>query len=437
MAYQSVPYVEVHAWGRRVGIVAQDPDSGYYAFAYDPDWVAGGVELAPLHMPLSTEPYQFPKLATETYFKLPALLADALPDRFGNALVDAWMAEQGVPSTAVTPLDRLAYAGTRAMGALTFLPPATDEDTSTSIIQVADLVLAARATVHGDDGSDENLQQALHQLITVGTSAGGARAKAVIAYNRDTGQIRSGHAPHLPGYRGYLLKLDGVSASGMDGRVDMLGASAQYGRIEYAYYLMATAAGVEMSASELLLEGPRAHFLTERFDRGESGERHHVITLCALRHLDFNSPGETSYDQYLHAVAALGLDADALAQAFRRMVFNVYAMNRDDHTKNLAFLRRERGGWELAPAYDVTFAYNPDGAWTRNHQMRVNGKVEAITVADLHAVADRHDVPAFKRIVEEVAGVVRHWPTYANQAGVSASESARISELHTKFWPQH
>lgn len=436
MAYESVPYLEVHAWGRRVGVVAPDPNTGFYAFAYDPDWVAGGFELAPLHMPLRPRPYQFRNLSPETYFKLPPLLADALPDRFGNALVDAWMAEQGVLRDAVTPLDRLAYAGTRAMGALTFVPPAVKDDASPTIIQVADLVLAARATVHGSDRTDEDLKQALHQLIQVGTSAGGARAKAVIAYNRATGQIRSGHALHQDGYRGYLLKLDGVSASGLDGRVDSLGGSAPYGRIEYAYHLMAREAGVTMTPTELLLEGPRAHFLTERFDRGEKGERHHVITLCALDHLDFNQPAAATYDQYLHVVHALGLGADELAQAYRRMVFNVYAVNRDDHTKNLAFLRREGAGWELAPAYDVTFAHNPDGAWTRAHQMRVNGKVDGITLKDLYAVGDRHDVPGYRRIVTEVAAAVREWPRHGAEAGVPEDEVAKITRHHVDFRPR-
>jgi serine/threonine-protein kinase HipA len=265
----------------------------------------------------------------------------------------------------------------------------------------------------------------------VGTSAGGARAKAVILYNKETAQIRSGHAGHETGFLDagfihYLLKLDGVSDYGMDNRREPLGASAPYGRIEYAYYLMAIAAGIEMEESDLLLEGPRAHFLTRRFDRGPSGERRHVITLCALAHLDFNLPTAHSYDQYLDAVHDLGLDASAVAQAYRRMVFNVVAVNRDDHTKNFSFLLPERGRWALAPAYDITYAHRPDGGWTQRHQLRVNGKNEAITLADLYAVGDRHDVPGYKRIVTEVLAVVARWREFANQAAVPTVQIEHI-----------
>lgn len=433
--YTPVAFVDVHCWGRHVGRVAPHPTTGAFTFAYHPDWVASGVELAPTHMPLRAEPYEFSRLPQDTYYGLPPLLADALPDRFGNALVNAWMAEQGLTGSEVTPLDRLAYAGTRAMGALVFEPPASGIQEEPSIIQIADLVLAARATVNGSTATDASTHDALQHLIQVGTSAGGARAKAVILYNRATGQVRSGHAPHQPGYDAYLLKLDGVSTSGMDGRVDRLGATAQYGRIEYAYHLMALDAGVDMAPSELLPEGPRAHFLTQRFDRGHNGERHHMITLCALAHLDFNQAGAHSYDQYLQTVRALGLGPDALAQAYRRMVFNVYGVNRDDHTKNLAFLRRENSGWELSPAYDVTHAYNPSGHWTATHQMRVNGKVEHITVADLHAVGDRHDVPAYRRIVREIADAVTRWPAHAARAGVDADATETISDVLTQFRP--
>jgi serine/threonine-protein kinase HipA len=417
MTYQPVDVVEVRAWGARVGAVALDPSSGWYAFAYDPDWVRSEIELAPLHMPLRREPYQFPQLERSTYFGLPALLADALPDAFGNALVDAWMAEQGISASRITPLDRLAYAADRAMGALEFRPPARDTTAVTpTAVQLADLVVAARRTVHGEFASDETAHAALQQLIQVGTSAGGARAKAVVAFNPLTFQVRSAYGDPVDGFEQWLIKLDGVSSIGMDGREDRLGESAPYGRIEYAYSLMADAAGVTMTPCKLLAEGPRRHFMTRRFDRGDDGERHHVLSLCAMAHLDFNMIGTHSYDQYLQTVATLGLGPDAMLQAYRRMVFNVMAVNRDDHTKNLAFLRRATSGWELAPAYDVTHAHHPDSRWTSRHLMSVNGRFDGISVDDLHAVGERNAVPGYKRCVREVRAAVDDWPTFGTAA---------------------
>lgn len=436
MTYEPVPVIAVYVWNRWVGAIALDPETGFYAFAYDDEWIATGVELAPFHMPLRPDPYEFPKLSPDTFYRLPAVFADALPDTFGNALVDAWMSENGVDRDDVTPLDRLAYAADRAMGALTFEPPTGPPADGPAIIQVADLVLAARKTVHGDASSEDGLNDALKQLIQVGTSAGGARAKAVILFNKDTAQIRSGHAEHEDGFVHYLLKLDGVANFGMDGRVDDLGASAPYGRIEYAYYRMATDGGIEMEPSDLLPEGPRAHFLTRRFDRGPNGERHHVISLCALDHLDFNMAGTHSYDQYFDAVRRLNLEPDAMTQAFRRMVFNVAAVNRDDHTKNLAFLLREGGGWQLAPAFDMTHSHNSAGGWTQRHQMRVNGKTEEITLEDLYAVGDRQDVPGYKRVVSDVLAVVGAWDRYAAEAGVPDKERNKISADIARFRPR-
>jgi serine/threonine-protein kinase HipA len=436
VSYQPVDLVEVVAWGRRVGAAALDPTSGWYAFAYDPDWIRTGVELAPLHMPLRRQPYQFPELPRNTFFGLPALLADSLPDAFGNALVDAWMAQQGIARDRITPLDRLAYAADRAMGALEFRPPARDvSEIPPTAVQLADLVLAARLTVHGRLDADEAAHAALQQLIHVGTSAGGARAKAVVAFNPQTSQVRSSYGPHEVGFEDWLIKLDGVSAAAMDGHDDRLGDEAPYGRIEYAYALMAGAAGVEMSRCQLLAEGPRRHFMTRRFDRGEQGERHHVLSLCAMAHLDFNMTGVHSYDQYLQTVSALGLGPDALQQAYRRMVFNVMAVNRDDHTKNFAFLRRESGDWELAPAFDVTHAYNPRSRWTSRHLMSVNGKFEGIGLTDLHDVGDRNDVPAFKRCVREVRVAVDGWRDFAAAAEVSCEAAESVATDIATFRP--
>ncbi len=439
MSYQPVDVVEVRAWDDRVGAVALDPASGWYAFAFDPEWIRTGIELSPLHMPLRREPYQFPQLSRATYYGLPALLADALPDAFGNALVDAWMAEQGVTADRITALDRLAYAADRAMGALEFRPPARDTaGISPTAVQLADLVLAARRTVHGQFDSDETAHAALQQLIQVGTSAGGARAKAVVAFNPATSQVRSAYGSTAPGFEHWLIKLDGVSASGMDGHEDRLGQSAPYGRIEYAYSLMAAAAGVDMAPCLLLAEGPRRHFMTRRFDRGDGGdggERHHVLSLCAMAHLDFNLTGTHSYDQYLHTVTALGLGPDALCQAYRRMVFNVMGVNRDDHTKNFSFLRHETGGWELAPAYDVTHAYHPTSRWTSRHLMSVNGRFDEITLADLHAVGDRHAVPGFRRCIREVRAAVDEWPSFAAAAEVPDDATTAIRADIERFRP--
>lgn len=436
MAYQPATAIEVRAWERTVGAVARNPATGLYAFEYAPPWLDTGIDLAPLHMPLRSGSYEFAGLSEATYYRLPPLLADALPDAFGNALVDAWMAEQGVSRSDITPLDRLAYASDRAMGALTFRPPARVQAPDSTGVQLADLVTAARLTVTGTLATGEDARDALRQLIQVGTSAGGARAKAVVAFNPRTYQIRSGHLPASEGYEHWLIKLDGVSATSMDGRSDRLGDSAPYGRIEYAYYLMATAAGIEMAESLLMPEGNRAHFMTRRFDRGEGTQRHHFATLCAMAHLDFRLLDTHSYDQYLTTVTDLGLGPEGLAQAYRRMVMNVLAVNRDDHTKNLAFLLPEGGTWQLAPAYDVTHAFNPAGRWTQRHQMSVNGKFDEIALADLHAVGERHQVPGYKNVVRQVQAAVSKWRDFAREADVPDEVAARIADDIDRLAPR-
>jgi len=428
MSYEPAPAIEVLAWGRRVGAVGLDPATGWYAFAYAPEWVKSDMELAPLHMPLRTEPYEFPQLSRTTFYGLPPLIADSLPDKFGNALVDAWMAEQGIAGNDITPLDRLAYAADRAVGALEFRPPARDtESQPPTAVQLADLVLAARLTVRGEFASDETAHAALQQLIQVGTSAGGARAKAVVAFNPRTFQVRSAYAEHEDGFEQWMIKLDGVSSTGMDGHGDELGASAQYGRVEYAYSEMAKAAGIDMTPCQLLAEGPRRHFMTKRFDRGPAGERFHVLSLCGMADLDYNLIATHSYDQYLQSVTALGLEPEELAQAYRRMVFNVVAANHDDHTKNFAFMRSEGDRWHLTPAYDVTHAHNPASQWTTRHLMSVNAKFEGITLEDLYAVGERNFAPGYRQIVRSVQDVVAEWPSFAAGAGVDNETTAFIA----------
>lgn len=436
MSYRPVDVIEVFVWAHQVGAVARNPATGQYAFEYTPDWIRSGVELAPLHMPLARTVYEFPGLADATYHRLPPLLADALPDAFGNALVDRWMAEQGIEPAHITPLDRLAYAADRGMGALEFRPPARAADAGPpTAVQLADLVLAARQTVRGDLGDDALALDALEQLIQVGTSAGGARAKAVVAYNPATSQVRSPYGPAPEGFEHWLIKLDGVGARGLDGRTDRLGDSAPYCRVEYAYSQMAAAAGVAMAECRLLAEGPRRHFMTRRFDRGPGGAKHHLLTLCGMAHLDFNMVGAHSYDQYLQTVRALGLDGDALQQAYRRMVFNVMAVNHDDHTKNVAFLRREGAGWELAPAYDITHAYRPGSVWTERHLMSVNGRFDGISLADLYAVGERHGVPGYRRVVREVRAAVDDWRSFAADADVPEEATATIEADIAAFRP--
>ena len=397
-----------------------------------------GVELAPLHMPLRSEPYEFPQLPPATFYRLPALLADALPDAFGNALVNAWMAEQGVATDEHHPARPPGLCGRpghgrarvpahrRARWAANRRPPSSWP-----------IWCWRRAcTVGGEFAGDETAHAALQQLIQVGTSAGGARAKAVVAFNPSTFQVRSAYGPPAEGFEQWLIKLDGVSGMGMDGHGDRLGDTAPYGRIEYAYSLMAGTAGIEMTPCLLLAEGPRRHFMTRRFDRGPGGERIHIISLCALAHLDYNLVATHSYDQYLQVVSALGLGSDELRQAYRRMVFNVMAVNRDDHTKNFAFLRPRSGDWRLTPAFDVTHAYRPDSQWTSRHLMAVNGKFEGITLEDLHAVGDRNDVPGYRRVVREVRDAVTAWPAFAAQAELDDELTESIAADIERFRPR-
>lgn len=419
--YRPVDLIEVRAWGVTVGGVSIDHGLGYYVFEYDPKWQARGIELAPLTMPVSQSPHVFPLLPEATYKRLPAMLADALPDDFGNALIDAWMAREGVPKSAITPLDRLAYLGARGMGALEFRPTRGPRHRKATAVAISRLVVSARNALSGKFDGDRETEAAITNLIQVGTSAGGARAKAVIAWNPQTHEIRSGQLPADPGFDYWLLKLDGV------GKDSELGTGGFYGRIEYAYYLMAKAAGIEMFESRLLEENDRAHFMTRRFDR-QNGSKQHIQTLCAMQHLDFKQRGTHDYNQYFQAIAALKLPETALEEGFRRMVFNVLAANCDDHTKNLSFLMDESGKWQLAPAYDVTHAYNPKGEWTYQHLMSVNGKFQGITRADLEAVGDRFLIPGYRRIIKSVSEAVGRWPEFAGAAGLPPAEIQRVRE---------
>jgi serine/threonine-protein kinase HipA len=425
VAYTPVDVIEVSAWGRPVGAVAYDEDRRADAFEYFPEWIEGGVELAPFWCPNRAGVFVFDQLDPATYHRLPAFIADSLPDRFGNALVTAWLADHGVAASDITALDRLAYAADRSMGALTFAPPAEIAHPDVTAIGLADLVVAARAHIDGNVAGPA-AGDAIRQLISVGTSAGGARAKAVIAYQPETGQIRSGQLPVPEGFQHWLVKLDGVTDDEADDI--QLGGSKPYTRIEYAYFLMATRAGLDMHECRLLAEGPRQHFLTRRFDRTDDGGRLHMQTLCALDHLDFNQARVHSYSSYLTAVERLELGPDALQQAFRRMVFNVAAANCDDHTKNLAFLADSDGTWQLAPAYDVTYAYNPQGRWASQHQMSVNGKFSGITSDDIVEVGDRFAIRDIAGVLDDVTAAVSGWLDHAGAVDLDEQHATAIAD---------
>jgi serine/threonine-protein kinase HipA len=411
--------VEVRIWGRQVGALAPlRGKPGFYEFQYAASFVRAGLELSPLKMPLHrTKRYSFTSLQTETFHGLPGLIADALPDRFGNALIDEYLVRHGMRNEDITALQRLMYVGRRAMGALEF-EPASRELRAPSVatpLEMAHLVEDARSALRGD------FSKVAQDIIDVGSSAGGARAKAVIGWNPSTNEIVSGQFDVPSGFEHWLLKFDGV---GDDGQ---LGKARGFGRVEYAHYLMATAAGVKMSPCQLLEENGRAHFMTQRFDR-KGNEKLHVHSLCGLQHLDFNVPYVHSYEQYFRTILEMDLGADALEQAWLRCVFNIVAKNCDDHTKNLAFIMDEMGQWGLAPAYDVCFSHNPaPDKWTRQHQMLVAGKGHGITRDDLLELGSKFGVNRPKVLFEKVIDAVRQWPRFAGKAEVAEAEVKHIA----------
>lgn len=426
--FRHVDVIEVRIWDQRIGAVAADAQAGAYVFEYDEAWLALGVELAPLTMPTqgAGSSFVFPLLARETYKGLPGMLSDALPDRFGNQLIDAWMAQHGYSPEQITTLDRLAYMGKRAMGALEFRPSRGGTAASSTPLQMATLVEAARRAVQGTLSDDDASATALNGIISVGTSAGGARAKAVLGWNPGSQALISGQFDLPEGYEHWLLKFDGMGAD------QQLGPSQQYGRIEYAYSLMAGAAGVTMTPCQLLQENGRAHFMTRRFDR-DGNRKIHVQSLCAMRHMDYNLRNTHAYESLFLTALDLGLGDAAMTQLFTRMAFNVAARNHDDHSKNFAFLLSRGGRWQLAPAFDVTFAYDPASLWLSQHLMSVNGRTDGITRQDALAVADRFSIPGAKLALERVNAAVADWRQHADSAGVGSAEADRIASLHVSL----
>jgi len=425
---------QVKLWGSTIGAVALDEHSAATGFEYDEDFANSGIQVAPLMMPLPgghNKVFRFPALAQETFHGLPGLLADALPDRFGHALIDAWLASQGRAPDTFNAVERLCYVGSRAMGALEFAPVTGPRARASQQVDIAQLVgmaskvLAQRQsfTTHLNDDDPEGLRD----ILRVGTSAGGARAKAVIAWHPESGDVRSGQLDVDAGYQHWLLKFDGVSANRDKELTDPQG----YGQIEYAYYLMAVDAGITMSECRLLTEGSRHHFMTRRFDRTETGDKLHMQSLCAMAHFDYNAAGAYSYEQALQVMQQLGLPQADIEQQFRRMVFNIVTRNQDDHTKNIAFLMDRHGQWSLSPAYDLTFSCNPEGDWTSRHQMSLNGRRDHFTQADFNACARLATLKRgrAKAIIDDVSAVARRWPEYANKATVAARWREHIQPL--------
>lgn len=412
---------EVQLWGRRIGAVSIDDRSPYASFEYSREFAGSGIQVAPLTMPLSDRVFRFPELPFKTFHGLPGLLADSLPDRYGTALIEAWLATQGRHPSDFNAVERLCYTGRRGMGALEFQPVTGPRTGPSRKVEVDALVRLATDVLSKRDrlvtwfaGTEK--EDALEDILRVGTSAGGARAKAVLAWNRMTGEVRSGQIGDREGFEYWLMKLDDVS--------DPKG----YGCIEYAYHKMASAAGITMNPCELFEENDRRHFMTKRFDRLDGGEKLHMQTLGSLAHYDYNHTGAHSYEQAFLAIRSLDLDMQAIEQQFRRMTFNILARNQDDHVKNIAFLMDKDGRWSLSPAYDLTFAYNPDGAWTADHQMSMNGKRDGFTPEDFKACAR---VASMKRgreraIVDEVRAAVRRWPEFADATGVDLEKAERI-----------
>ena len=420
---------QVELWGKPIGAVTWMAERGLGVFQFTPEFAAGGIEVAPLRMPGREAPYEFPSLSKETFSGLPGLLADSLPDRFGNALIDVWLANQGRAAASFNPVERLCYTGTRGMGALEYQPVLNGSPDKAQKIEVARLaelanrILTERQQLAGHWNNDAD-ERDMARLFRVGTSAGGARAKAVLAWNAQTGEFRSGQTRAGKGFTHWLLKFDGVDAN----RDRELADPAGFGRIEYAYHLMAVKAGIVMMPCRLHQQDGRAHFMTRRFDRTAAGGKLHYQSLGALQHFDFNQPGAYSYEQAMQTIQALQLPAEDREQQLRRALFNIIACNRDDHVKNIGFVMDREGEWRLAPAFDVVYSYNPQGIWTSRHQMSLNGKRDGFDLSDLLAFGQTAGLKPRKTraILSEIIEAVQRWPEFAEQAQVHDQQIAAI-----------
>lgn len=419
---------EVYLWGTRIGIIHKDPDRPYVSFEYDAAFRKSGIELSPISMPLAGRVYEFPDLVNDAFHGMPGLVADSLPDKFGNAVIRKWLASQGRSDADFGAVDRLCYTGARGMGALEYVPATGPSAEPQERIDVAAMVRFASEVLNSRTAAvlTEEDTPTYSQLLRLGTSAGGARAKAIIAWNKETNEIRSGQVDAGAGFDYWLIKFDGVAGNGDHGLED----APQYTMIEYAYYRMAQKAGIRMNTSCLYEENGRYHFMTKRFDRAE-GRKLHMQTLGAIAHIDYNQPGLCSYEQASLYMRQMGLPGSDIEEFFRRMVFNVLAVNQDDHVKNVSFLMDRDGIWRLSPAYDITFAYDAANRWLASHQMTINGKTRAITTDDLLACGKRMGISSRKgrQILGEVAEATTLWLDIAADVGVREETAAAIQAM--------
>lgn len=421
---------EVYLWGTRIGIVAQDHPHDFTKFQYDKAFLKSGIEVSPLKMPLSPMVYQFPELSLKTFHGLPGLLADSLPDKFGTKLIERYLMDNGRDSSGFSTVEKLCYIGTRGMGALEYVP-ATKMDVPdetidiNALVKLASDVLAERSSLHIN-----NREKMMEQIIKVGTSAGGARAKAIVAWNEETDDIRSGQIEAGSGYGYWLIKFDGVENNKDKSKE---ADSPSYTRIEYAYHLMSKEAGIDMSECRLYEENGHYHFMTKRFDRlPETGKKLHMQTLGALAHYDYNEPGAHSYEQAANIIYRLGMQQKEIEQLYRRMIFNALTRNQDDHVKNISFLMDMQGKWFLAPAYDITYAYEPTNFWLQRHQMSINGKYENFSINDFLTSGRKMNISKIRceKILDEVMNVVLRWPIFAQKAKINENIMEEIKRNH-------